>query len=143
MRESQWIVLGTTGESTSYWQDGRILTRVSIAVEEVWVGELTDTTVDVVTLGGTIGEIGQRVDGALRFGTGQRVVLCLQRHAGVLRVVEMAQGAFILEEGANPRVFRKGFGMRLVDNSMGPPTARFPESLRDLELAVREIKRAP
>lgn len=49
--------------TSSFWVDGRIYTRRTAAVLAVWKGVANTRTVSIVTLGGVVGGIGQRVDG--------------------------------------------------------------------------------
>jgi len=116
------------------------VTRVPVTIDEVWAGETTEATVEVITLGGVVDDIGQSVSGAMRVRRGQRVVLCLHRREGRFRVVEMSQGAFFVTRSptADPIVQRRSFGMRLV----GPAVAPAPTTLRTLERAVREADHA-
>ncbi len=134
------VVLGTAGTPASEWDGGRIVTRVPVTVEEVWAGDAPATVVEVVTLGGVVGEIGQTVSGAPRLRRGERVVLCLRQREGRLRVVEMTQGAFFVvgPPAPDPAIRRRSFGLRLL----GPEVAPVPERLRALERAVKEADHA-
>jgi hypothetical protein len=145
--DSEAVVLGTAGASTSYWEGGRILTRVPVFVDEVWAGQATDSVVEVVTLGGEVDGIGQRVSGALRMKQGERIVLCLQRRDGEMRPVHMSQGAFFVHEEtaaepkeltADPHIRRRSFGLKI----QGPSATAMPTTLRTLERAIREVDRA-
>jgi hypothetical protein len=145
--DSDVVVLGSVGVSTSYWEGGRILTRVPVFVDEVWAGQATESVLEVVTLGGEVDGIGQRVSGALRVTLGERIVLCLQRRDGEMRPVHMSQGAFFVldetaadpeETAADPRIRRRSFGLKLL----GYSATAMPTTLRTLERAVREVDRA-
>src|SRR3990167_9483135 len=74
---SSSVLLGRALDQTSFWQEGRIYTRTRLAVEEVWQGKSPGETVEVLTLGGSIGTIGQRVEGAGLILPNERVVVCL------------------------------------------------------------------
>lgn len=140
VRQSDAVIIGVAEARHSSWQGTRIVTRVTIRVDHVWAGTTRGAErIDVVTLGGVVDGIGQKVSGAVRLPIGQRVVLCLVRDGDdAHRVVGMAQGlTLVVDDGsADPRVQRAPLRMRMV----GPmPVEPFPATLSALERAVREI----
>lgn len=96
---SDATVLGHTVERRSFWQRGRILTEVTLQLDEVWHGALRpDAQVRVFTLGGEVGELAQRVDGAAALPAYGRVVVHLQRVAGGYAPTAMAQGVWLVDD---------------------------------------------
>ncbi|MEE8410033.1 MAG: hypothetical protein V3T05_10530 [Myxococcota bacterium] len=140
VRQSDAVVIGVAETRDSYWEGSRIVTRVTVRVDDVWSGTTRGAQrIDVITLGGVVGSIGQRVSGSVSLPVGRRVVLCLVHDgAGAHRVVGMAQGVtFVIDDGsADPRVQRAPMRMRLVGPMLVEP---FPATLSELERTVREI----
>ena len=136
------VLLGTALDSESSWQGGRILTRVRVQVEEVWAGIAPATgIVEVVTLGGVVGDLGQMVSGEASIARHDRVVLFLARQNGVFRVLGMAQGVFrVLAQAGEPeQVERALSGIAWVESS---PAELFPDRLDALRGRVTELRDA-
>lgn len=103
------VAVGSPVSQQSYWEGGRIFTRVKVNVHEVWRGATAGkTTVEVVTFGGTVGDIAQRVDGAAVLPLGDRLVLFLNRdRSGILRPEGLWQGVYrIGDDAPDPIVTR-------------------------------------
>ncbi len=76
---------------------GRLVTQVRLEVAESFKGTSAGASLQVLTLGGTDGQLGQRVEGAAEFVTGETCVVFLRRVAdGVYHVVGMEQGKLSL-----------------------------------------------
>ena len=142
VRGADLVLVGRPLERQSYWQGGRILTRVRLAVDELWSGELTESTVEVVTLGGVVGDLGQQVAGEAVVPTSGRVVLFLSGSTLGLRVLGMAQGLLLVSEsdGTPARVTRRLDGLDWLERGVAEP---FPALLDDLRARVAELRRAP
>jgi hypothetical protein len=99
---SELVVRGRAVHQESFWHERRILTRVRIAVDEVWVGRVpASREVEVLTLGGVVGEIGQRVDGAAVMPQDRDMVVQLSRGADQnFWPVALSQGVWVLEPQA-------------------------------------------
>lgn len=140
---SDLVLLGTTEEQESFWDGGRIYTRSTVRVEEVWAGTAPKgETVDVLTLGGVVGDLGQRVSGVAKLPVGGRVVLFLQSDKrGRYRTLGMSQGVtHVVDDGtSDPRIERSTGGLRMVGDM---PSETFPTSLSALRLAVEVLSRA-
>jgi hypothetical protein len=80
--------------------DGRlIVTYAEIVTASAWRGS-PPARVTVVTPGGVVGDLGQRVDGMATFHVGEEVVVFVARAgAGTWRVAGAAQGKFRVEGG--------------------------------------------
>jgi hypothetical protein len=92
------VVFGQVLESQSFWQGAQIMTLAQVRVGEIWRGTVAQPTVDVLTLGGLVGDIGQRVDGAGSLPVGRQVVLHLRHTStGEFLPLGMAQGIWLVE----------------------------------------------
>jgi hypothetical protein len=96
------VVRGTVEASQASWDSSgkRIVTRTSIRIAAVLKGTATNAdgtplkTVEVVTPGGVVGNIGQRVPGAARFVVGEEVVLFLESLQSGWTTLGLALGKF-------------------------------------------------
>lgn len=146
---SELVVRGRAVQQDSFWHERRIVTRVRIAVDEVWVGRVpASREVEVLTLGGVVGDIGQRVDGAAVMPQDRDMVVQLSRGADQsLWPVALAQGVWVLEPEATqmaqeasatvPIAVTRPSTDRLVasrDNPMRP----MPTTVQALKAAILE-----
>lgn len=97
--ESDLAVDATPEESYSEWEDipkvgRRIVTYTRLRVADTAFGDVP-SDVWVRTLGGHVGDVGQRVEGEAEFTAGARAMLFLRRVPdGRFRVTQMSQGHF-------------------------------------------------
>lgn len=104
---SSAVVVATPVESRSEWveEDGRqrIVTWHRLQTERMVAGTLPTTGETWVrTLGGRVGDIGQKVEGEAVLPRGKRMVLFLMaRPDGRAMVAGMAQGAWMVVRGAD------------------------------------------
>lgn len=98
---SDLAIEGTPAEGTSLWEDTpgggrRIVTYTPVRVAQAAYGA-PGAEVWVRTLGGQVGDIGQKVEGEAVLVPGERTVLFLKASPeGPTRVVEMAQGQYVI-----------------------------------------------
>jgi len=140
-RRADLALVGHAVQSESFWREGRIFTRVTVLADEVWKGPgAAGRTVEVLTPGGRVGHLGQRVDGSTAVVVGERVALLLARTPdGAYVPLGLWQGVFRLAgEGAEALVARPVPPVRVVGN---PPEAP-PPSLAALRRLVLEADRA-
>jgi hypothetical protein len=101
--KAQLVLHGNvTSRSVQRDPQGRIYTRVELAVSGVWKGEQTLKSFVVVQSGGVLGEESVTVDGQEDFTIGEEVVLFLvlnQRGEGL--VIGLAQGKFKVARDSN------------------------------------------
>lgn len=142
VKSSDTVVLGRAGKAESFWQGTRIYTRIEVAVEQVWAGQTPNTKViDVITPGGVVGNIGQRVDGAAVLPANQRVVLHLRHDvADEYSPVAMAQGVWHIAAGDDAKISRPSTDRLVVMHGTDAPT--LPTTLDALHRAVLEAARA-
>jgi hypothetical protein len=137
------VVVAIPAEQTSLWEGGRIVTYTRLTVVERVAGEAEDS-LWVRTLGGEVGDLGQRVDGEATFTIGAPALLFLERaSAGTYAVAARAQGQFLLEARPSGRVLRP-------HPSMGSFMTKGPKDLvvpaaerlkaRALDDAARDIR---
>lgn len=107
----------------SFEHDGRVLTRTTLGVEDVWKGHLGQT-VEVVQLGGRVGNKVTRVAGIPGFSVGERAVVFLESPNGAPHFVIHG-----LEQGKLPvsgtTVLPPVVTLHLLDRD-GQPTDALP-----------------
>lgn len=143
VRESDLVAVGVPHNQESYWEGTRIFTRYTFDIHEIWAGRVTpkSTSIEIITYGGVVGDIGQLVSGAATLTPGKPMVLCLKRGKKQgFRVLEMAQGAFHIESNtaADPKIMRSVFKHDVVKPRQAK-TMLFPKTLKALKKAVLEI----
>ncbi len=152
--QADHVVVGNVESSTSRWDgSGRIVTDVSIRVDETMMGDRATGEVLVVThLGGAVGEVGLHIEGEARFAVGERALVFganVRGSSTLVRVVGMSQGAFEIrampEHPGEDMVMPSGAGLALmqrVQNSRllpAPPALLEPRSLSSLRPMLREL----
>jgi len=101
VRKASAIAVVTPIEQHALWEDRRVVTYTRARVERSVAGRL-DSEVWIRTLGGSVGNIGQIIEGQAIFSIGGRVLVFLHPHVdsvsrrptGTWGVVEGAQGQF-------------------------------------------------
>ncbi len=140
VQRSDVVVVGIASSSSTEWQGGRIVTRTSVQASEQWVGEVS-TEFDVLSLGGRVDNLAQRVEGAAQLPQGKPLVLFLRRDtSGSYHPVGMWQGVFLVsnEGTTEQQVQRAPGGAMLLPSRLRVPV---PTSLATLRQAVLEAKR--
>lgn len=85
--------------------DGVIITEVQIRCQRSIRGAKEGSLVTVRHLGGTVGELGQKVFGEASYQVGEEVVLLAEMREGSLYAVGMAQGKLHIDRSmGSPRV---------------------------------------
>lgn len=152
------IVARVEDQRAHYDAQGRIVTDVSLRVEESLYGQLASgERTTVLRLGGVVGDLGLRVEGEAIYVTGESIVLFARwvttPTGAVLRPLGMAQGVMPIEtQGGVEVVTPGGVGLELVrrgdDGQLGPgaPALSAPrgrdELLDEIRSLVRERARA-
>jgi len=85
------VVLGKVAKVESEWLHGRIVSRVSLRVEETLKGK-GEATLELVVPGGSVGGIAMLVIGGPRFREGDRAILFLRQADTEYRILGLAQG---------------------------------------------------
>ena len=96
---AQEIVIGKVRDSETFWsEDGRlILTRHTIDVSETLKG-VNDGTAEIVTVGGTIGDLTLYVAGMPVFKPGEDTVVFVEAVGPLRTVVGLGQGKFSIAD---------------------------------------------
>jgi len=98
-REAPLFVRGRVQSAESYWNSThtKIFTRTTIVVDETYKGS-AGPTVEIVQLGGTVGNIKVSVQGALQWRLGEEVLLFAEPYdAAAFQVSGFSQGKFVIE----------------------------------------------
>jgi hypothetical protein len=96
---SERIVAGTVTRVESFWNEKhtKIYTRTTIAVDETYKGT-RGGTVDILQLGGVVGNVRVTVDGAIAWKKDEEVLLFLEPYVqGTYQVTGLSQGKFEIE----------------------------------------------
>lgn len=147
--EAEQVVLARViGERSHYDARGRIVTDVSLQVEESIKGnQAPGAALTVQRLGGVVGDIGERVAGEPNFAVGETVVLfgVRTRRGGVLRPLGMSQGALRVFERDGERWARSANnGVSTVKRAGGrlqesPGAVPAPRKLDELLTELRDL----
>lgn len=147
--QSSHVVHGTVTQGQAQWApDGRhIQTRWQVQVLDTAKGAPVGA-LDVITPGGVVGDIGQRVAGAPALAVQQEVLLFLAPGHGAFEVVGMAQGVWPVERApdGSVRVGRAPSGLTLVRPrasdqapALQPDVGAPPLRLTDVLATVRRL----
>jgi hypothetical protein len=131
--ESALVVSGRVTGVRSYWNDTntKIFTETSVAIDQSYKGS-AGGTVNVVQLGGIVGHVQMKVEGALAWSPGDEVLLFLEPMSGDRYMVYgLSQGRYEIErdERGRPFVSRGAFeGVEMLDAPEGraPVTEKIP-----------------
>ena len=97
VQQATAIVIGKVSSLQSAWdsQGQKIVTYITLAVEEVLKGTVPDTTLTIKEIGGTLGDLQLWIDGNPEFTQGEKVLVFLTQNAdGSARVLHLYQGKF-------------------------------------------------
>ena len=132
------ILVGMVSSSESYWDGRRIMTRHVLETSDVWRGTERSGPVYVVTMGGQVDHIAQKVSGAPVLRVGEEVVLFLARsNRDELHPVGLSQGVFYVRpsvQSAQP-LTRQLKAFDFINKEVKP----FPKELKALKRAVLEV----
>lgn len=97
VKDADAVAIASAQDAKSVWEDGRIVTYTRVKVEQGVAGELgAGSEVWIRTLGGTVGRIGQLVDGEPNLAGGKPSLLFLHKFkaTSTWEVSARAQGQF-------------------------------------------------
>jgi hypothetical protein len=105
-REAEAVVLARAVSSQAVWDAANrlIWTETALDIEETWAGDVKGP-VALRELGGEVGQLGMRVNGAPQYRVGEDYVVFLHRDAlGQWRTLGWTQGQFrVTADPARPR----------------------------------------
>lgn len=114
MERADEVALGHATASQARWEGRRIVTDVTVVVDERIYGG-AGGRLTLQTLGGAVGDIGMRVEGSARLPVGHRAIVFARRQGGVLRTVAMSQGVLpVRSRGTGDVVMPGGAGQALM-----------------------------
>lgn len=95
---AELVVHGTVVSVESQWDDQRakIFTTTRIAVEDTYKGA-GSPLVEIIQLGGVVGNVRVNVSGALQWAPGEEVLLFLEPYLGKYAVSGFSQGKFLVQ----------------------------------------------
>jgi hypothetical protein len=97
-KKARAIVVGKVTRSHSYWDGRIILTTHTVNVQETIKGQAA-RTLEVTTVGGTVGDTTLHVAGMPAFHAGEDAVVFVEQSGRFSTVVGLAQGKFNVERG--------------------------------------------
>jgi hypothetical protein len=102
------VALFTPAEAMSTWEGGRIYTYTRVHADTGIAGDIgTGGEAWVRTLGGTVGNIGQSVEGEAVFTIGKQTLLFLQHGpAGAYEVTARGQGQFVVKADETTKLMK-------------------------------------
>jgi hypothetical protein len=148
LRESTAVVLATSVETRSVWENGRIYTYTHVRVDRAVAGELASGgDAWIRTMGGIVGKVGQIVEGEASFAPGERSLLFVHPGpVGALVVTARGQGQFpvVADDPKQPAhiVRSQGTGMLLAPRIAAPRLASDVLHGRPVEDVVGDIASA-
>jgi hypothetical protein len=146
---SALVLSGRVAGSDSYWNDEhtKIFTRITILVDETYKGQHSPR-VELVQLGGIVGNVKVTVEGALQWKEGEEVLLFLEPcgSASQYQVAGLSQGRFEIERDpatGKRLVTRPSFaGVELFQSDGGPVKGDGALEKVPLEQFVSEVLRS-
>jgi hypothetical protein len=138
----------TPAESQSIWEEGRIVTYTRVHVDRPVAGSLpTSSDPWIRTLGGIVGNVGQRVEGEAVLSIGRPSLIFVRPGpGGTFRVTERSQGQYaIVSAGSGSTHILRASSAGAILKPMAAPTsagARLASDVlgdRAVEDAVSEI----
>jgi hypothetical protein len=147
VQDADEIVLGTVTDRQSRWEGRRIVTDVTLRVEEGLEGEARKGSQMVLThLGGSVGEVGMHVTGMPRLEVRERALVFAERRArfGGLAPVGLSQGVLrVRRQNGAELVVPGGQGSVLVRRDAAGRLLATPGALagpRPLEEVLRDVR---
>ena len=123
---SALVVQGRVTGVRSYWNGTRtkILTETRISVDRTFKGSAAGE-ISVVQLGGTVGHVQMRVEGAVSWERGEEVLLFLEPfRPGSYQVYGLSLGKYRIERDGRGRAFVRGAGPGIAELQGAPESER-------------------
>lgn len=141
--QADLVVEGTVVQVTSFWQEGQIVTQTTIEVDSLLKANESYQTIELITLGGRVGDMATRVVGTTSFQPDQEVVVFLVQRERYFTPLAMAFSSFEIisdREELEPLAIRRIENLRILSNdpsSGGRVIENFPAQLPLNELRRR------
>jgi hypothetical protein len=129
VRKADSIIVGKVIGSRTFWSGNNsvILTAWSVEVLETIKGPVR-RSIEVTTIGGTVGDITLHVAGMPVFETGRNAVVFVEKSGAFSTVVGLGQGKFTVENG---EVVNTVGGLEFYDGRAGSPIRMNFESFKN------------
>jgi hypothetical protein len=129
VRKADSIVIGKVNSARSFWSGNRkiILSRYIVEIQETIKGR-PSRTLELTTIGGTVGNVTLHVAGMPVFEEGENAVVFVENAGSFLTVVGLNQGKFALENG---EVRNTLTGLEFSDGRGGQPLRMKLGSFKD------------
>ena len=143
VNQSEEILIGTCASIRSEWNEEgtKIYTYITFSVHNVLKGGESPQQITIRQLGGEVGDIGMRVEGASVFEEGEEALLFLRAgRKGYHRVVGLSQGKFSIK--TDPVTQRKILVRKRLQRAMtrqGRIETRIVEVKSDKKLFLDEL----
>ena len=141
-RSDAIAVVRVVDQQARWGSEGRILTDVLLEVEERLAGDVpVGERFILVRLGGSIGDLGMRIEGEPAFENDARYLVFAREWEGMYRPVGMSQGVMRVD---GTRVIPGGAGLSLVRPNGTPAVGPMwrPRALEAVLDDVRDLVRA-
>jgi hypothetical protein len=128
VKKANSIVVGTVQSSRTFWSDNRklILTTYKIEVQEIMKGQ-PGRSVELTTIGGTVGDVTLHVAGMPTFQKGENTVVFVEKSGAFSTIVGLGQGKFAVNNG---EVSNAMTGLDFPDGAPGRPLKMPIESFK-------------
>ena len=131
--DSEAVAVVTPLEQRSVWEENRIITYTRLRVEEGVAGSLAGGTETWVrTLGGSVGKIGQLVDGEPVFVQGKSSLVFVRAYKpGTFAVLARAQGQFpvVVDPASKRRSVMRNANCGVLVPRLQPTSSQAPGSV--------------
>ncbi|MBF0319314.1 MAG: hypothetical protein HQL01_05875 [Nitrospirae bacterium] len=134
VKSSEVVIAGKVEKSSCHWTKGTVITRATIKVSEVLVGNVDKKDIIVEYEGGKVGDLELMLKDMVTLTKGEEIILFLKagqsRLAGTAYFIEgKAQGKYIIKNGiATKNGFTLETNHDVVDNNI---------SVKDLTAKIR------
>ena len=116
-KKASSIVVGKVKDSRAFWSGKLILTTTTIDVTETIKGQ-TSRSIQLTTVGGTVGDTTLQVSGMPAFQAGEDAVVFVERSGSFSTVVGLTQGKFVVDRG---EVMNSVTDLQFPDGKSGTP----------------------
>lgn len=114
-----------------------------VRVEQGLLAASDGEELDVIALGGIIGDLGMQIAGEPTFEDGKRALIFVRHVNGIYRPIGMSQGVFPVSDEEIPRVEPGGSGLSLVrPDSQGQltPAGAALRGTRSLDSVIERVR---
>lgn len=146
-KDAELVVKGTVKKTESKWVGKRIVTEVTLTIDQTLKGSPASSEVVLYTLGGVVDGVGMKVSGMATFTPKEEVVVFLKSYKGNYSTLGLGQGKYKLtldakgNKIATPEVDGLSLVKRLPDGTLSPTELPKPLSFTTLESEIKRLAR--